>query len=63
VSEGLNRHLAPISPSAWQVIDEIARDTLSVWLAGRRLVERFFTWTRVARPPFRTPGRSSPLFF
>lgn len=39
MSEGLNRHLAPISPRAWAVIDEVARHTLEVWLAGRRLVD------------------------
>lgn len=39
MSDGLNRHLAPISGAAWQVVDAIARDTLEVWLAGRRLVD------------------------
>lgn len=35
----LNRHLAPLSEAAWQQIDEQARDTLKVLLAGRKVVD------------------------
>jgi uncharacterized linocin/CFP29 family protein len=35
----LHRELAPLTPRAWQVIEQEARRVLSVHLAGRRLVD------------------------
>lgn len=35
----LKRHLAPIVPEAWNLIDEEARNVLSLHLAGRKLVD------------------------
>lgn len=59
MTEGLNRHLAPISNKAWSEIEFIARETLEVWLAGRKLVD--FTgplgWAHAAVPT----GRVHPL--
>jgi uncharacterized linocin/CFP29 family protein len=34
-----NRDLAPLSPAAWQEIDDEARNSLKVLLAGRKLVD------------------------
>lgn len=59
MTAGLNRHLAPISPAAWQELEDNARDTLTVWLAGRKLVD--FTgplgWDHSAIPS----GRLAPV--
>lgn len=52
MSDHLLRDHAPLTPRTWELVDEEARDTLRVALAGRRVVDVVgpLGWDRAAEP-------------